>query len=292
MKGNSEKKCALIRQTWFESAKANLQPSERLCFYETCFEYEFYAKEPERDNIPFSSVLLMFDMVKDALADDRAKAEAIATRNRRNGLAGGRPKKVTESYNEQETQVDNCETQKTQVDNLGLHYTTQHNTTQQKNISVFSSSGGAEIEKTEKFLIAYNFFSNGVLNPVQEMERFWAYYAARGWCINKNTPIQDRVALSKIWKAETADGGLVATRADFAHIMQVCEVSADDGLLLLTDFRFLTIDKKQRSVTISFANTNRCVDIIEKTDYLRKLEKWMPSDEQGKFSLGYIIRPV
>lgn len=291
MSSNSDKKCALIRQTWYESAKANLQPSERLCFYETCFEFEFYAKEPDRDNIPFSSVLLLFDMVKDALADDRAKAEAIATRNRRNGLAGGRPKKVTESNNEQETQVVNLETQKTQVDNLGVHYTTLHYTTKQKKPSVFSVQP-EKIETTEKFLIAYNFFSNGVINPVQEMERFWAYYAARGWCINKNTPIQDRVALSKIWKAETTDGGLVATRADFAHILSICEVSADDGLLLLTDFRFLTIDKKTRSVTISFASTNRCVDVIEKTEYLRKLEGWMPSDDKGKYSLGYIIRPV
>lgn len=291
MSNSNDKKCALIRQTWYESAKANLQPSERLCFYETCFEFEFYAKEPDRENIPFSSVLLLFDMVKDALSDDRAKAEAIATRNRRNGLAGGRPKKVTESNNDQETQVVSNETQKTQVDNLGLHYTTLHYTTQQKNNSVFSVQP-EKIETTEKFLIAYNFFSNGVINPVQEMERFWAYYAARGWCINKNTPIQDKVALSKIWKAETTDGGLVPTRAEFAHILQICEVSADDGLLLLTDFRFLTIDKKNRSVTISFASTNRCVDIIEKTDYLRKLESWMPSDEKGKYSLGYIIRPV
>lgn len=281
---NTDKKCALIRQTWYESAKNNLRPEERLCFYETCFEYEFYQVEPNRDNIPFSSVLLLFDMVKDYLEQDRQKAETIAMRNRRNGLKGGRPKNVTKD----ETQEEPKKTQKTQVDNLGNHYTTLHNTTSQNN-SILSTKP-KNIEEIEKFRIGINFFANGVINPAQEVDRFWSYYSARGWCINKDTPIQDRVALAKIWKAETTDGGLIGLRTDYAKLMLSLLDRGCTALELLEDFRCYHVSKEDRCVILTFAGSNRCVEILE-NNYLQVLQEWMPEDEQGKFNLTYSIRP-
>ena len=122
--------CALIRQTWYEAAVRNLSDAERLCFYEVCFAYEFNDIEPTRQSCPYSSVLLMFDMVKQDLARDAEKARRISERNRANGSLGGRPagnRRPQEDTNPEkpnETQVNPSVST-----GLPLHYTTQHNTT-------------------------------------------------------------------------------------------------------------------------------------------------------------------
>lgn len=82
---------AIIRQSWYEAAVRNLSDAERLSFYEVCFAYEFNEIVPTRQSCPYSSVLLMFDMVKQDLARDAEKARNISERNRANGSLGGRP---------------------------------------------------------------------------------------------------------------------------------------------------------------------------------------------------------
>lgn len=129
------KMCALIRQTWYEAAKRNLSDAERLSFYEVCFAYEFAGVEPTRQSCPYSSVLLMFDMVKIDLAKDAEKAKRIQERNRLNGSLGGRPAARRVESNETQQDATNPqepnETQKNPsvLSGLPLHYTTLHNTT-------------------------------------------------------------------------------------------------------------------------------------------------------------------
>lgn len=128
------KLCALMRQTWFESARKHLTDMERLAFYEACFTYEFTGELPTESTCKYGSVLLMFDMVKNDLTNDREKAERISERNRINGLQGGRPRKVNETLQNRENPTKPKETQRNPAvfDGNPIHYTTLHNTTTQQ----------------------------------------------------------------------------------------------------------------------------------------------------------------
>lgn len=128
------KYCALMRQTWFESAKRHLTDMERLAFYEACFVYEFTGEVPTENTCKYGSVLLMFDMVKNDLSNDREKAERIAERNAINGLRGGRPRKSNETPQTDENPEKPSETQRNpeETQSNPIHYTTLHNTTVQQ----------------------------------------------------------------------------------------------------------------------------------------------------------------
>lgn len=138
--------CALIRQPWYDSAKRHLTDMERLAFYEACFEYEFSGVLPSEATCKYSSVLLMFDMVKNDLAADREKAEKIAERARQNGMNGGRPR-VNKTPQNEKTQSVLDETQRNPVgfSSSPLHYNTLHNNTQQAAI------GGGSVLDLEFF---------------------------------------------------------------------------------------------------------------------------------------------
>lgn len=114
------KYCALIRQTWFETAKKHMTDLERLAFYEACFVYEFTGELPSEKTCKYSSVLMMFDMVKLDLQNDKEKAEKIAERNANNGRLGGRPKKVYDNLPEDENPAKPNKTQQNPVGNFGL----------------------------------------------------------------------------------------------------------------------------------------------------------------------------
>lgn len=139
------KYCALMRQTWFESAQRHLTDLERLAFYEVCFTYEFTGEIPTEKTCKYGSVLLMFDMVKNDLKKDREKAEMIAVRNAANGARGGRPRKTTEHNKQDETQWVFYETQKNpeETQRNPIHYTTLHNTT---NAASSKGGGGFDLE--------------------------------------------------------------------------------------------------------------------------------------------------
>lgn len=123
--------CALMRQTWFESANKHMTDLERLTFYEVCFKYEFYGEIPTEKTCKYGNVLMMFDMVKNDLQADREKADRIAERNRINGLQGGRPRKDNGTPQNNENPEKPKETQKNPVVTQPnpIHYTTLHNNT-------------------------------------------------------------------------------------------------------------------------------------------------------------------
>lgn len=128
------KMCALIRQTWYEAAVRNLSDAERLAFYEVCFAFEFSGIEPNRKSCPYSSVLLMFDMVKQDLSRDAEKAARITERNRANGSLGGRPVRPRVDNEIKPEETNPTKPNETQENpplssGLPLHNTTQQNTT-------------------------------------------------------------------------------------------------------------------------------------------------------------------
>lgn len=142
------KYCALFRETWFDSARKHMTDLERLAFYECCFSYEFTGEVPTASTCKYPSVLMMFDMVKEDLKNDREKAERIAQRNQNNGRLGGRPAKVYETLPTNENPEKPSETQQNPMgySGLPLHYTKQHNTTMQQ-----AASGGSGVLDVQFF---------------------------------------------------------------------------------------------------------------------------------------------
>lgn len=141
------KRCALIRQTWYETATAHMTDLERLAFYETCFRFEFTGEIPTANTCKYASVLMLFDMVRNDLANDREKAEKIAENARVNGARGGRPRRNQDSE-DNETQ-QNEKTQpviaETESVNAGNGRFPIHSTTLQEITSAASSIGGSGV---------------------------------------------------------------------------------------------------------------------------------------------------
>lgn len=265
----STKICALMRQTWYETAKRNLPAEERLRFYESIFEYEFDDVEPAED-IPFGAKLL-FDMIRNDIDTDKQKALERAERNRRNGMAGGRPK-VTE---------DN-ESNNNRVGSLGssgsaytLHNTTLQDTTQQ-----------SDSEDTHsRFCVALNFFERGCSTPVPEMERFWGYYAGLGWKTKNGADVIDRIALAKAWQLPDCSAASIKRRAPWVDLLRK---SGATELCLISDYVSMKRDLKTKTVSIVFLD--EATQILFDTKYIQKLWQWFPVDEDGKhYKLEYTV---
>lgn len=144
------KMCALIRQTWFETAQTHLTDMERLAFYEACFRYEFTGELPTKDTCKYGSVLLLFDMVKADLKADREKADRIAERNRINGQQGGRPRNDNKRPQGEENPQEPKETQTNPLGNMSFdnNNTTLHNTTTAAS-SIEGGGGDLELFETQ-----------------------------------------------------------------------------------------------------------------------------------------------
>lgn len=268
------KKCALIRQTWYEAAKRNMKDGARLAFYEACFEYEFYGQEPESTLFDFSDAMLMFDMVKDALLADSVKAENIALRNRRNGMLGGRPRKSDEVVNSDKPK----ETQENPENPRGYFgvSTTLHNTTLQesdKSVSMAKAKKRRhkDIDKYDYFRVMFVFFYSGATDPAAETEKFYNYYRARDWQVGRGQTVKDKVALAKTWEIKDSNPGLISARKMYSALIECLDPEEPE---LLTDFVAMIKDDQKKHVIIRMCNGNRLMSILEQR-YLSLLQMYM-----------------
>lgn len=268
------KKCALIRQTWYEAAKRNMKDGARLAFYEACFEYEFYGQEPEATLFDFSDAMLMFDMVKDALLADSVKAENIALRNRRNGMLGGRPRKSDEVVNSDKPK----ETQENPENPSGYFgvSTTLHNTTLQdpdKSVSMAKARKRRhkDIDKYDYFRVMFVFFYSGAVDPAAEADKFYNYYKARDWQVGRGQTVKDKVALAKTWEIKDSNPGLISARKMYSALIECLDPEEPE---LLTDFVAMLKDDQKKHVIIRMCNGNRLMSILEQR-YLSLLQMYM-----------------
>lgn len=265
--------CAMVRQTWYETAKKNLDQADRLRFYECVFEYEFNDIEPN-ETAPLA-VRLLFDMVRDALDQDKNKARTRAEIARQNGALGGRPKS-------NETQQESEKPNRFSKNQSGFNGLPQHNTTIQNttknNISLSTN------EDTHTFFdCCLLFFEKGVKDPLEEVNLFWNFYAAKGWKTGEND-IVDRYALAKAWRPKDCSAALMKQRQDYALLLRML---GTDNLQYITDFRALHVDKSAGTVDICVANadTARLIDSAQKV-----LAEWIPKRATGEnYTLTYSI---
>lgn len=262
-----DKICALMRQTWYETAKKNLQPGERLRFYELCFEYEFSDIVPEAD-APFAARLL-FDMVRADIDADKAKAKERAERARQNGAAGGRPKttKVNSKDKNPENPVGFLESYNTN--------TSTHTRTQQNIVSPQPPQGENEDTHT-LFTICLDFFERGCNNPVGEGQKFWNYYAAMGWKTKSGGEVVDRIALAKAWRLPDCSRNAMRSRAPYADLMHKANPVE---LCLLSDFVSMSRNATDKRVEIVFEERSTAILLDKK--YMPALRQWIPKEPDG-----------
>lgn len=265
--------CAIMRQTWYETAKKNLDQADRLRFYECVFEYEFFDQLPT-ENAPLA-VRLMFDMVRDTIDSDKAKAKNRAETARANGALGGRP-----AYNKTqqgEPKPSGLNENPVGFNGLPLHNTTKQNTT--KNNKSLSN------EDTHTFFdCCLLFFERGVKDPLAEVNLFWNYYAAKGWQISEGQPIIDRYALAKAWRPKDVSAALMKRRQDYALLLRM--IGSDD-ISLISNFSYCNVNKTASAVTIGVTK-EETAHTIDK--YLDALAEWLPKDTKGqRYSLTYQV---
>lgn len=256
-----------MRQTWYEAAKKNLRQEERTAFYEACFEYEFYAKIPDRETCPFGSVLMLFDMVRDDLTHDVEKSNRIAERNRRNGMLGGRP--ARENPNGTEDNPTNP------VGSSGLPLYNYNNNNNNKKKSSSFSIPHKNTQKYENFLFLLIFFQRGCGDPFQERERFVNYYQARGWNVSKDMPAVDKVALAKSWKPQDMDEIRRSNRATWCSILR--GIDAEDDCLI-AEYEDMRQGASEWRIKLSGLEAYNLLE----SKYLRGMYELLPKGEDGK----------
>lgn len=268
---------AIFRREWYEAAKNRLGMAERLMFYESCFNYEFYEQLPN-DETTSIVALAMFDMVKNTLEQDVEKAQARARKNRENGLKGGRPR-AAQSIDEKETQMVTPKNPQNPNGFFGLAYTYPYtNTKKEKNISIFSKKNHSDFDNYLRFQYALIFFAKGATNAINEMEKFCNYYDSRGWCVSKDIPVQDRVALAKSWRIEYARPEYEQSRQPYVDLLQCIDA---EEIELIQDFKSIErTTTPENMIIISYRETNRAANILEQK-YLKELKEWRKIQSQG-----------
>ena len=249
--------CAMIRQTWFETARKNLKGEERLRFYEACLEYEFEDVEPASD-LPFAARLL-FDMVRADIDQDKERATRKAEISRQNGSKGGRPKVPTLS-NDEENPVGYAGFKKT------CKYTTIHNSTQQDTLSDDDSS-----EDTHRFFeVLLNFFERGASVPIEEANTFWGYYESLGWKTKDGRDVVNKLALAKAWRLKEVSTPAIKRRKAYAELLH--EVNPTEPALI-TDFVDITKDSEKKTVLLTMQTVESCMLLENK--YVQKIVVWL-----------------
>lgn len=266
--------CALIRQTWYETAKKNLQPGERLRFYEMCLEYEFNDVLPDGD-APFAARLL-FDMVRADIDADKEKTQARAERSRNNGRLGGRPNITTLNTDEQNPE-NPVGSKKPVYTNTSTHTRTLHN-------SETPQPPEGETEDTHMFFcVCLDFFERGCSDPIGEGEKFWNYYAAMGWKTKGGGEIVDRMALAKAWRLADCSRNAIRARAPYADLMHKARPTEIE---LLRNFVSMTRNATTETVEIVFQERSSAILLDQK--YMPALRQWIPLREDGKpYGLSY-----
>lgn len=267
-----KKICALIRQTWYETAKKNLQPIERVRFYEMCFEFEFFGQDPDPD-APFPARLL-FDMVKTELEKDKERADARSERNRQNGLKGGRPRITEDNTEDGNPKKASGLLQKAIIDK------TEQNSTEQNRERL------EENEDTHTFFnICLLFFEKGCSDPVGEATTFWNYYAAMGWKTKGGGEVIDRYALAGAWRLKDCSKSVMRNRAPYVDLMHKANPVEVD---LISNFISMSRDAATECVTIVMQDRATCILLDQK--YMPALQQWIPRRQDGTpYALTYNV---
>ena len=152
-------------------------------------------------------------------------------------------------------------------------------------VSGSSSVGGVESERG--VLLEILFFERRLRNAVDELERFWRYYEARGWHDGKGQPIRNKGALLRNWLVQDSrlypDKFTRGYREMYDRAKTLPECVDRGALFMITDFR-------------GYEEKDGCVEIFVYKNLQSFLERNLSVFKHslrsiiGRASLTYTIR--
>lgn len=175
---NNRPNAALINRQWFEAARSAISRADLAALTLAAVEYVLYGAPSDQ---PAGATGLAFAMIRPALDSDIERYIERCARNRQNAK-GRKPLAASGS-----------ESQPLESNNNDNNNSNSNNNNNSNSISMPTG------QEKERFVICCYFFSKGVLEPVEELNRFWDYYESLGWKNNKGAAIASKMAAARMW---------------------------------------------------------------------------------------------
>ena len=157
---------------------------------------------------------IVFIRLRQTIDCDAKAYNETCAKNKMNGSKGGAPKGNNNARkNNQNNRAVDLETTKTTQTTQTSQYKDEYeykDKYENKNNSLsFSPSGEVEAESVDgdiaesERIFEIFYFEKNFIEPKLEVDRFFDYYTANGWCRSgSQTPIKDRIALARTWKPQ------------------------------------------------------------------------------------------
>lgn len=275
-----DKTCAFFRHTWWQTAKAHLNDSERLTLYETVFAYQFDSAAVP-DTLP-PMVAMLFDLIKPTLTADREKMQRRAEVARANGANGGRPKII--AIEQEVTKPSGLNENPVGFFGLANTMSNMQDTRANNNLCVQATENYPEDRHT-KFLVCVEFFLMGVSDPVEEGQLFWNYYDARGWVAGDGQPVKNVLALAKTWHPKNLLVATAKKRMPFRSLFKLLEMP-DFSLFE----RLLSCEVDGSTSTIFlFVRTKADAEYLE-TRHIDLFSRWVKTCDGRGDNWGLVYR--
>ena len=125
---------------------------------------------------------------------------------------------------------------------------------------ILSLSGDGKIEEREKFFEIL-FFDKRIKSTVNEFERFYNHYEARGWCDNSGKKIANKFALLKNWEVKNAAVYPEKFTKNYRKIYGKAKgLLKESPLFLITDFHGFS----EKCGTFEMSVSKKLFDFLEK----------------------------
>lgn len=199
MESTYKMKGVIFSRSWWSAAVQELNPEDRLQFYDAVMLYAF------TDEIPGSlsaAVRPMLAMVKPFIDEDRVKYQERVERNRQNAR-GHKPVAASGSQS------------------LPVAHNTNTNTITNINTNTNTISLS---EEREKWLVFGYLWSSGSGAVEQEFDAFWSYYESLGWKNNKGAAIVNKLAAARMWRRQFETKQAPDGAAAWFNAMRGCPV--------------------------------------------------------------------
>lgn len=250
----------------FYEAIRELSDKDRLALYDAINEYSLYGNMPELTGVPKA----VFTLIKPQIDANQKRYD--------NGKKGGRPRQsvnLPETESKSNENQDETKNEPTQMQNVGLQKPTRDllitepeandkekvkdNVNDKENlkgnVSLSAKRGvPAAGEDTEKFRSAVLkvFFFRNLIDPMAEVDKFFAHYAKTGWADGNGNPIRDIPAAAQCWEQKVPKSNVRRPfAADFVEAWrkiydEVSELLPGTDITPLLEIRAVAIDSKKQ----------------------------------------------
>lgn len=247
------KESFLLYKAFYEPIK-HLTDEQMGRLFRAIYEYQLGGIEPQVED----AIYMAFMFFKNQFRLDDEKYTRLVEKQRDNGKRGGRPKKepFSEEPNEtQETQPFSEEPTKAYNENDNVNDNEKENVNEKVSLSAKRGVPAAG-EDTEKFRSAVLkvFFFRNLIDPMAEVDRFFAHYRKTGWADGNGNPIRDIPAAAQCWEQKVPKSNVRRPfAADFVEAWQqiydeVSELLPGTDITPLLEIRAAAIDSKKQEI--------------------------------------------